>query len=144
MEKEKEEISFDVIKDKGSPVILSKEQMDFDEDESEEEKPKLPKRKCKNLSKMTVAKLQQKVNLKASSKMILIPQRRSFRREYSQDKSEMGKFAWKLTNFIKRDGTVKIRRSSRENRMMRKRVRLKLRTHDNIYRDGKVRVKPHS
>ncbi|GFW55475.1 uncharacterized protein TNCV_118591 [Trichonephila clavipes] len=78
---------------------------------------------------MTVSKLQQKVNLKASSNMVLIPQHMSFRREYSQDKSQMGKFAWKLTNFIKRDGTVKIRRSSRENRMMRKRVRLKLRKH---------------
>ncbi|GFU85914.1 hypothetical protein TNCV_3845581 [Trichonephila clavipes] len=51
----------------------------------------------------------------------------------------MGKLAWKRTDLIKRDGTVKIRRSSRENRMMRKRVRLKLRTHDNIYRNRKVR-----
>ncbi|GFY09031.1 syntaxin-binding protein 5 [Trichonephila clavipes] len=51
----------------------------------------------------------------------------------------MGKLAWKLTDFINRDGSVKIRRSSRENRRTRKRVRLKLRTHGNIYRDGKVR-----
>ncbi|GFX78419.1 uncharacterized protein TNCV_3034621 [Trichonephila clavipes] len=87
---------------------------------------------------MTVAELQQKVNQKASSNMVL-PQHWSFRVEYSQDKSEMGKFAWKPTNFIKRDVTVRIRQSSRENRMMRDRVRLKLRTHDNIYRDGKVR-----
>ncbi|GFV06002.1 uncharacterized protein TNCV_3142931 [Trichonephila clavipes] len=71
--------------------------------------------------------------------MVLIPQHWSFRGECSQDKSEMGKLAWKLTNFIKRDGTVKIRRSSRENRSTRKRVRLKLRPLDNIYRDGKVR-----
>ncbi|GFW07349.1 uncharacterized protein TNCV_865211 [Trichonephila clavipes] len=110
VEKEKEEILADVIKDKSdlNPVILSKERIDFDEDEIEEEKPKLPKRKRKNLSRMTVVELQQKVNLKASSNM--------------------------------RDGTVKIRRSSRENRSTRKRVRLKLRPEDNIYRDGKVRV----
>ncbi|GFX86016.1 uncharacterized protein TNCV_2403121 [Trichonephila clavipes] len=71
--------------------------------------------------------------------MVLIPQHRSLRREYSQDKSGIGKLAWKLTNFIKRDGTVRIRRSSRENRSTRKRVRLKLRPQDNTYRDGKVR-----
>ncbi|GFV08504.1 uncharacterized protein TNCV_2937201 [Trichonephila clavipes] len=71
VEKEKEEISVDVIKDKGdfNPVILSKERIDFDEDEIEEEKSKLPKRKRKNLSRMTVAESQQKVNLKASSNM---------------------------------------------------------------------------
>ncbi|GFU74182.1 retrovirus-related Pol polyprotein from transposon opus [Trichonephila clavipes] len=40
VEKEKEEISVDVIKDKdeNNPVILSKERIDFDEDEIEEEK----------------------------------------------------------------------------------------------------------
>ncbi|GFY29181.1 uncharacterized protein TNCV_4723091 [Trichonephila clavipes] len=130
------------MKDKGdlNSVILSKERMDFDEDEIEEEKPKLPKRKRNNLSRRTVAEIQQKVILKASSNMVLIPQHWSFR-EYSQDKSEMGKLAWKLTDFIKRDGTVKIRRSSRENRSTRKRVRLKLRPQDNIYRNGKVRGK---
>ncbi|GFX50421.1 retrovirus-related Pol polyprotein from transposon opus [Trichonephila clavipes] len=141
VEKEKEEISVDVIKDKdeSNPVILSKERIDFDEDEIEEEKLKLPKRKRKNLSR-TVAELQQKVNLKASSNMVLIPQHWIFRGEYSQDKSGIGKLAWKLSDFIKRDGTVNIRRSSRENRSTRKRVRLKLRPQDNIYRDGKVRV----
>ncbi|GFU65093.1 hypothetical protein TNCV_1352091 [Trichonephila clavipes] len=51
----------------------------------------------------------------------------------------MGKLAWKLTDFIKRDGTVKILLSSQENRMIRQRFRFKLRTHDNIYWDGKVR-----
>ncbi|GFU91146.1 hypothetical protein TNCV_4924761 [Trichonephila clavipes] len=78
MYEEKEETSVDVIKDKHdlNPVILSKERMDFDEDEIEE-KPKLPKRKLKNLSRMTVAELQQKVNLKASSNTILIPLHRS-------------------------------------------------------------------
>ncbi|GFX25117.1 uncharacterized protein TNCV_2752921 [Trichonephila clavipes] len=141
VEKEKEEISVDVIKDKdeSNPVILSKERIDFDEDEIEE-KLKLPNRKCKNLSRRTVAELQQKVNLKTSSNMVLIPQHWSLRREYSQDKSGIGKLAWKLTDFIKRDDTVNIRRSSRENRSTRKRVRFKLRPQDNICRDGKVRV----
>ncbi|GFT08900.1 uncharacterized protein TNCV_4104161 [Trichonephila clavipes] len=71
VEKEKEEISVDVIKDKDdlNPVILSKKRIDFDEDEIEE-KPKLSKRKRKNLSRMTVAELQQKLNLKASSNMV--------------------------------------------------------------------------
>ncbi|GFV76632.1 uncharacterized protein TNCV_4728521 [Trichonephila clavipes] len=87
---------------------------------------------------MIVAELQQKVNLKASSNMVLIPRHWSFRREYSQDKSGMGKHAWKPTDFINRAGTVKIRRSSPENRRTKKRVRLKLRTHDYIYPDGKV------
>ncbi|GFW30654.1 retrovirus-related Pol polyprotein from transposon opus [Trichonephila clavipes] len=88
VEKEKEEISVDVIKDKdeSNPVIFSKERIDFDEDEIEEEKLKLPKRKRKNLNRRTVAELQQKVNLKASSNMVLIPQHWSFRGEYSQDK----------------------------------------------------------
>ncbi|GFS61857.1 uncharacterized protein TNCV_4345591 [Trichonephila clavipes] len=89
---------------------------------------------------MTVTELQQKVNLKASSNMVLIPQHWSLGHEYSQDRSGIGKLAWKLLDFIKRDGTVKIRRSSRENRSTRKRVRLKLIPQDNIYRDGKVRV----
>ncbi|GFX63145.1 uncharacterized protein TNCV_4191801 [Trichonephila clavipes] len=142
VEKEKGKISVDVIKDKDdlNPVILSKERIDFDKDEIEE-KPKLPKRKRKNLSRRTVAELQQKMNQKASRNMVHIPQHWSLRREYSHHKSEMGKLAWKFTDFIKRDvcGTVKIRRSSRENRSTRKRVRLKLRPQDNIYRDRKVR-----
>ncbi|GFV16896.1 uncharacterized protein TNCV_4364961 [Trichonephila clavipes] len=93
VEKEKEEISVDVIKDKDdiNPLILSKEQIDFDEDEIEEEKPKLRKRKRKNLCRITVVELQQKANLKASSNMVLIPQHWSFRGEYSHHKSEMGK-----------------------------------------------------
>ncbi|GFS59034.1 uncharacterized protein TNCV_69351 [Trichonephila clavipes] len=127
-------------RNESNPAILNKKRIDFDEDEIEEEKLKLPKRKRKNLSRRTVAELQQKVNLKASSNIVLIPQHWSLRREYSQDKSGIGKLAWKLSDFIKRDGTVKIRRSSRENRSTRKRVRLKLRPQDNIYRDGKVRV----
>ncbi|GFY57519.1 hypothetical protein TNIN_218861, partial [Trichonephila inaurata madagascariensis] len=48
-----------------NPVILSKERVDLDNDEIEEEKPKLPKRKLNKLSRMTVAKLQQKPFTKA-------------------------------------------------------------------------------
>ncbi|GFV08802.1 hypothetical protein TNCV_2618891 [Trichonephila clavipes] len=57
------------------PEEKIKERIDFDEDEIEEEKLKLPKRKRKNLSRRTVAELQQKVNLKASSNMVARPSR---------------------------------------------------------------------
>ncbi|GFY57146.1 hypothetical protein TNIN_425471 [Trichonephila inaurata madagascariensis] len=99
---EKEETSVDVIKDKDdlNPIILRKERMDFDEEEIEEEKPKLPKRKLKNLSRKTVAELQQKVNFKASSNILLIPLHRSVKRKYSQDKGGIEKLAWKLPDFI--------------------------------------------
>ncbi|GFY38943.1 hypothetical protein TNIN_248711 [Trichonephila inaurata madagascariensis] len=73
----KEGTPVDVRKDKAkggvNPVILSKERRDLDDDEIEEETPKLPERKLKKLSRMTVAKLQQTVDLKASSNMVLIP-----------------------------------------------------------------------
>ncbi|GFU69429.1 hypothetical protein TNCV_5123551 [Trichonephila clavipes] len=66
---EKEETPVDVRKDKAkgdvNTAILSRERVDLDDDEIEEEKPKLLKRKLKKLSRMIVAKLQQKVNLKA-------------------------------------------------------------------------------
>ncbi|GFS50276.1 splicing factor 3B subunit 2 [Trichonephila inaurata madagascariensis] len=65
---------------------------------------------------MIVAKLQQKVNLKASSNIVLVPQHWSFKRKYLQDKSGIGKLAWKLPDFIKRDGTMKVRRSLRESK----------------------------
>ncbi|GFX44659.1 uncharacterized protein TNCV_4441641 [Trichonephila clavipes] len=68
---------------------------------------------------MTVAELQQKVNLKASRNMVPIPQHWSFRREYSQDKSGIGKLACKLTDFIKRDGNVKIRHHREKERIER-------------------------
>ncbi|GFX97560.1 uncharacterized protein TNCV_2841201 [Trichonephila clavipes] len=110
--------------------LLNEEEEKF----SDEDGRKKQKFKQKDSCRITT-----KVNLKASSNMVLIPQHWSLRREYSQDKSGIGKLAWKLTDFIKRYGTVKIRRSSRENRSTRKRVRLKLRPQDNIYRDGKVR-----
>ncbi|GFT60851.1 hypothetical protein TNCV_3615821 [Trichonephila clavipes] len=93
----KEETPVDVIKDKAkgdiNPVFLSKERVDLDDDESEEEKPKLPYRKPKQLSRMTGAKLQQKVNLKASSNIILVPQHWSFKRKYSQNKGGIEKLA---------------------------------------------------
>ncbi|GFY45389.1 uncharacterized protein TNIN_178881 [Trichonephila inaurata madagascariensis] len=139
---EKGETSVDVIKDKDdlNPVILSKERVDSD-DYEEEKTPKLPERKPKKLSRMTIAKLQQTVGLKASRNMVFIPQNWSFRRECSQDKSRIGKLAWKLMDFIKRVGTTKMQRSSREreNRKSGKRVRFKLKAHDNFSRDGKVR-----
>ncbi|GFX59256.1 hypothetical protein TNCV_4304881 [Trichonephila clavipes] len=111
MFEEKEETSGDVIKDKDdlNPVILCKERIDFDDAEIEEEKPKLSKRKLTNLSRMTVAELQQKVNLKASSNIILIPLHRIFKCEYSQDKGGMEKIAWKLPDFIKRIGIMEVR-----------------------------------
>ncbi|GFV51532.1 hypothetical protein TNCV_3260721 [Trichonephila clavipes] len=70
-------------------------------DEIEEEKPKLPERKLKKLSRMTVAKLQRKLNLKASSNIILIPQHWSFKHTYLQDKGGIEKLAYKLPDFIK-------------------------------------------
>ncbi|GFS36369.1 uncharacterized protein TNIN_188211 [Trichonephila inaurata madagascariensis] len=74
---EKEETPVDERKDKAkgdvNPIILNKERVDLDDDEIEEEKLKMPKRKLKKLSRMTVAKLQQKVNSKASSNIVLIP-----------------------------------------------------------------------
>ncbi|GFY75913.1 putative splicing factor 3b subunit 2 [Trichonephila inaurata madagascariensis] len=83
-------------------------------DEIEEEKPKLPERKLKKLSRMTVAELQRKVNLKASSNIILIPQHWSFKRKYSQDKGGIEKLAWKLLDFTKRIGIIKVWQSLRE------------------------------
>ncbi|GFY41164.1 hypothetical protein TNIN_220311 [Trichonephila inaurata madagascariensis] len=84
---EKEETLVDAIKDKAkgniNPVILGRERADLDDDEIEEEKPKPLKRKLNKLSRMTVAKLQQKVNLKASSRIPLVHQHWSFKRKYS-------------------------------------------------------------
>ncbi|GFY61142.1 hypothetical protein TNIN_343501 [Trichonephila inaurata madagascariensis] len=83
----KEETPVDVIKDNAkddlNPVILSKERVDLDDDEIEEEKLKLPKRKLKKLSRMTVAELQQKVNL---INIIIIPQHWCFKRKSLQDR----------------------------------------------------------
>ncbi|GFW47139.1 hypothetical protein TNCV_55921 [Trichonephila clavipes] len=49
-------------------------------------KPKLPKRKLKELSRISVTTLQRKVNLKASNNIVLVSMYWSFKREYSQDK----------------------------------------------------------
>ncbi|GFY62588.1 hypothetical protein TNIN_128191 [Trichonephila inaurata madagascariensis] len=86
---------------------------------------------------MTVAELQQKVNLKASSNIIVVPHHWCFKRKYSQDKRGIGEPAWELSDFIKRVGIMKKRQSLREiedqkttKAKMRKRVRLKLETSD--------------
>ncbi|GFY21666.1 uncharacterized protein TNCV_1168111 [Trichonephila clavipes] len=83
--------------------LLSEKRVDLDGDEIEEKKPKLPKRKLKKLSRMTVAELQQKVNLKVSTNIILVPQHWCFKHKYSQDK----RVAWKLPDFIKQIGIMK-------------------------------------
>ncbi|GFS53153.1 retrovirus-related Pol polyprotein from transposon opus [Trichonephila inaurata madagascariensis] len=112
-----------------------------DETYESKEKPKLPKRKLKELSRMSVTKLQRKVKLKASSNIVLVPHYWNFKREYLQDKRGIGTLAWELPGFIKRIGVGKVRQSLREREdqettkvKMRKRVGLKLRTHD-ISRD---------
>ncbi|GFR26308.1 uncharacterized protein TNCT_458461 [Trichonephila clavata] len=72
----KEETSIQVIKEKAKddidPAILSKETLDLEEDEIEEEKSKFSKRKVKKLSRKTDGESQQKVNLKDSSNIILV------------------------------------------------------------------------
>ncbi|GFW68645.1 putative splicing factor 3b subunit 2 [Trichonephila clavipes] len=115
----------DFEKEKGLSRDLSNTPLISAEDEIEE-KPKLPKRKLKKLSRMTVAELQQKVNLKASCNNIIIPQHWCFKRKYSQDKSGIEKLAWKLPDFIKPDGIMKVRRSSRETEN-RKTTKVKMR-----------------
>ncbi|GFX77025.1 hypothetical protein TNCV_1072251 [Trichonephila clavipes] len=70
------------------------------EDEIEEEKPKLPKKNLKKLSRMTVAELQRKVNLKVSSNTIFIPQHWCFKHKYSHDKSGIGELSWKLPDLV--------------------------------------------
>ncbi|GFR22798.1 uncharacterized protein TNCT_441321 [Trichonephila clavata] len=62
----------DKVKDDTNPPILSKEPLDLEDDEIEEDKSKLFQRKRKKLSRKTVAELQQKVNLKASNNIILV------------------------------------------------------------------------
>ncbi|GFY62115.1 uncharacterized protein TNIN_118591 [Trichonephila inaurata madagascariensis] len=113
-----------------------------DETYESKEKPKLPMRKLKELSGMSVTKLQRKVKLKASTNIVLVPQYWNFKREYSHDKRGIGILACELPGFIKRIGVWKVRQSLREREdqettkvKMRKRVILKLRTHDNISRD---------
>ncbi|GFT85321.1 hypothetical protein TNCV_497441 [Trichonephila clavipes] len=91
-----------------------KETLDLEDDEIEEEKPKLPKRKLKKLSKLAVAELQQKVNLKASSNIILLLHHWYYKHKYLQDKRVIEKLVWKLPDFNKRVGIMKVQQSSRE------------------------------
>ncbi|GFU34432.1 hypothetical protein TNCV_1991891 [Trichonephila clavipes] len=93
------------------PLISAKDEM-----YESKEKPKLPKRKLKELSRISVTKLQRKVNLKSSINVVLVPQYWSFKRGYSRNKREIGKVAWKLLGFIKRIGIGKVRQSLRERR----------------------------
>ncbi|GFX01211.1 hypothetical protein TNCV_4581771 [Trichonephila clavipes] len=91
-----------VEEEKGLSRDSSNVQPISDEDETYEIKqnPKLSKRKLKKLSRITIAKLQQKVNFKASSNIVLAPQHWSFKRKYSQNKSGIRKLVWKLADFI--------------------------------------------
>ncbi|GFR22371.1 uncharacterized protein TNCT_294671 [Trichonephila clavata] len=72
----KEETPVDVIRDEVkddiNSAILNKETLDLEYDEIEEGKSKLFQGKRKKLSKKTAAELQEKVNLKASSNIILV------------------------------------------------------------------------
>ncbi|GFR10542.1 putative splicing factor 3b subunit 2 [Trichonephila clavata] len=90
----------------------SKQTLDLEDDEIEEEKSKLFKRKLKKLSRKTVEELQQKVNLKASSNIILALHHWCFKGK--QDKQGIEKPAWKLLDFIKRVGILKMRQALRE------------------------------
>ncbi|GFQ83591.1 splicing factor 3B subunit 2 [Trichonephila clavata] len=98
----------DEVKDDFNPAILNKETLDLEYDESEEEMSKLFKRKLKKLSRKTVAELQQKVNLKASSNIILVPI------IGFKDKQGIEKPAWKLLDFIKRVSIMKMRQALQE------------------------------
>ncbi|GFW16650.1 hypothetical protein TNCV_2352721 [Trichonephila clavipes] len=86
---EKQETIVDVIKAKAKgdvdPVIRSQQRVDLDDDEIEE-KPYNCQRELQKLSRMTVAKLQQK------------------------DERGREKLAWKLSDFFKRDGMTIITR----------------------------------
>ncbi|GFQ98371.1 uncharacterized protein TNCT_60441 [Trichonephila clavata] len=97
---EKEEAPVDVIREKVkddiNPAILSKETLDLEDDEIEEEKSKLFKRKLKKLSIKTIAELQQKSEFNASSNIILVSHHWCF-----QDKQGIERPAWKLLDFIK-------------------------------------------
>ncbi|GFQ70205.1 splicing factor 3B subunit 2 [Trichonephila clavata] len=106
----KEETPVDVIRDKVkddiNPAILSKETLDLEDDEIGEEKSKLFKRKLKKLSRKTVSELKQKVNLKASSNIILVLHHWCFKGK--QDKQGIEKPAWKLHDCIKQIGIMKM------------------------------------
>ncbi|GFQ75589.1 uncharacterized protein TNCT_696391 [Trichonephila clavata] len=115
----KEETPVDVIRDEVkddiNPAILSKETLDLEYEEIGEEKSKLFQRKRKKLSRKTVAELQQKVNLKASSNIILVFHHWCFKsKQDKQDKQRIEKPAWKLHDCIKQIGIMKMGQASRE------------------------------
>ncbi|GFR29023.1 splicing factor 3B subunit 2 [Trichonephila clavata] len=109
----KEETPVDKIKDEVeddiNPAILNKETLDLEYDEIEEEKSKLFQRKRKILSGKTVAELQQKVKLKASSNIILVLHHWCFK-----GKQEIEKPAWKLHDCMKQIGIMKMEQALRE------------------------------
>ncbi|GFR00895.1 hypothetical protein TNCT_180571 [Trichonephila clavata] len=106
---EKVDVIRDEVKDDINPASLNKETLDLEYDEREEEKSKFFKRKLKKLRRKTVAELQQKVNLKASSSIILLPHHWCFKnKQDKQDKQGIEKPAWKLLDFIKRVGIMKM------------------------------------
>ncbi|GFR02315.1 hypothetical protein TNCT_348081 [Trichonephila clavata] len=120
----KEETPIDVIRDEVkddiNPAILNKETLDLEYDESEE-KSKLFKRKLKKLSRKTVAELQQKVNLKASSNIILVPHHWCLSlKQDKQDKQGIEKPAWKLLDFIKQVGVMKMGQALGEKEMIKR------------------------
>ncbi|GFQ89763.1 putative splicing factor 3b subunit 2 [Trichonephila clavata] len=112
----KEETPVDVIRDEVKDdinlAILNKETLDLEYDEIEEEKSKLFQGKRKKLSRKTVAELQQKVNLKASSNIILVFHHWCFKGK--QDKQGIEKPAWKLHDCIKKIGIMKMGQALRE------------------------------
>ncbi|GFQ81944.1 hypothetical protein TNCT_643481 [Trichonephila clavata] len=81
----------DEVKDYISPAILNKETLGLEYDEIEE-KSKLFQIKRKKLSRKTVAELQQRVNLKASSNIILVLHHWCFKgKQDKQDKQGIEK-----------------------------------------------------
>ncbi|GFR27137.1 splicing factor 3B subunit 2 [Trichonephila clavata] len=105
----------DEVKDDINPAILNKDTLDLEYDEMEEEKSKLFQRKRKKLSRKTVAELKQKVNLRASSNIILVLHLWCFKGEQDkQDKQGIEKPAWKLHDCIKQVGSMKMGQALRE------------------------------
>ncbi|GFR03191.1 splicing factor 3B subunit 2 [Trichonephila clavata] len=105
----------DEVKDDINPAILNKETLDLEYNEIKEEKSKLFQGKRNKLRRKTVAELQQKVNLKASTKIILVTHHWCFKgKQDKQDKQGIEKLAWKLHDCIKQIGIMKMRPALRE------------------------------
>ncbi|GFR19808.1 splicing factor 3B subunit 2 [Trichonephila clavata] len=139
----KEETPVDVIRDKVkddiNPAILSKETLDLEDDKIEEERSTLFKRKLKKLSRKTVAELEQKVNCNTCD-YILAFHHWCFKDK--QDKQGIEKPSWKLLDFIKRVGIMKMGQALQERddqktmkAKMREKVRLKLRKKHRDYQN---------